>query len=152
MYISRVPRLLPNSTCVLQRHIFLGKTISPTFQPSFFICHRLDGRCEIINPMRMRSRVTGLSVCLSVSLCYHSYSSRVGFYCLLKCGINGNKLILIKFFDSWSLLKAVCSKVMASFTSPIVTAIYDTLWKATPSNLTPRPLTVQTAVTSGVRE
>ena len=47
-----------------------------------------------------------------------------------------NQIDTYKAFDSWILLKAVCSKVMALFTSPIGTAIYDTLWIATPSNRT----------------
>ena len=80
----------------------------------------------IINPLRMRSRVT--VVCLSVCLCvcYRSNCSSVDPCC--PSVVIQNRHDTSKVFDSSILLKALCSKVMASFTSSIGTAIYKVLF------------------------
>ena len=84
----------------------------------------------IINPLRMRSRVTVvcLSVCLSVCLCvcYRSNCSSVDPCC--PSVVIQNRHDTSNVFDSSILLKVLCSKVMASFTSSIGTAIYKVLF------------------------
>ena len=69
----------------------------------------------------MRSRVT--VVCLSV--CYRSNCSSVDPCC--PSVVIQNRHDTSKVFDSSILLKVLCSKVMASFTSSIGTAIYKVL-------------------------
>ena len=78
----------------------------------------------------MRSRVTVvcLSVCVSVCLCvcYRSNCSSVDPCC--PSVVIQNRHDTSKVFDSSILLKVLCSKVMASFTSSIGTAIYKVLF------------------------
>ena len=70
---------------------------------------------SVTNPLRMRSRVC-LSVCLSVT----ALAARMLSYGA-QAWYQGKHIY--KVFDSWILLKALCLKVMPSFTSPIATAI-----------------------------
>ena len=85
----------------------------------------------LINPLRMRSGGNCVCVCLSVTaLAAPMLSYRAQAWCEWKQDHTYN------YFDSWILLKALCSKVMPPFTSPIDTAIYDIQYsKTTPFNL-----------------
>ena len=91
-----------------------------------YICNNLRHSVIIFNPLRMRSRVT--VVCLSVCLCvcYRSNCSSVDPCC--PSVVIQNRHDTSKVFDSSILLKVLCSKVMASFTSLIGTAIYKVLF------------------------
>ena len=76
----------------------------------------------VINPLRMRSRVTVVCLCV----CYRSNCSSVDPCC--PSVVIQNRHDTSKVFDSSILLKVLCSEVMASFTSSIGTAIYKVLF------------------------
>ena len=88
---------------------------------------------RVFNPLRMRRRVT--VVCLSVCASVTAQTARV-LASAAQAWYQRNQLDTYKVSDSWILLKAVCSKLITLFTSPIGTAIHDKLWKATLSNPT----------------
>ena len=79
----------------------------------------------IFNPLRMHSIV---SLCVRVSVCVSvavlatpmlSYRTQTWY--------QWKQYRIHRIFDSWILRKALCLKVMPSFTPPIDTAIHDTL-------------------------
>ena len=79
-----------------------------------------------VNPLRMRSRVTVVCLYVCLCVCYRSNCSSVDPCC--PSMVIQNRHDTSKVFDSSILLKVLCSKVMASFTSSIGTAIYKVLF------------------------
>ena len=71
----------------------------------------------LINPLRMRSRVTVVVLCVCVSVCL-SVTTLVarGLNSAVQAWYQQNQHDTSKVFNSWISLKTLCSKVMALFT------------------------------------
>ena len=79
--------------------------------------------CRLVNPLRMRSRVTAVYLCVCVSVCYRSSCSSVDLCCTSIVSRKSTRYLLgfMRFSKTTSLKK------MASFTFSIDTAICSAL-------------------------